>query len=349
MSQQHSQVNLSTSSNMATVVFHRPGAAQLTSITGEITAVNLESIDFENTEGFLINSFTNKECYLIQPEELKHFPLDQLADQGIKPIVKLSQTTVQTSDKAAYCIQLEKFKAQMANQHIQKAVLSRIIPYTKPVDGQTAFLKMVNSNPKAFCYWLQSLPTGTWLGATPEKLFNETETGDIQIHSLAGTQPSDQIIWTEKEYEEQLIVTNYVTQRLESAGFKDYTVGETETMSAGAVTHLCTTITITAVDNSLNQLVRVLHPTPAVCGNPMEKALELILATETHDRKLYTGFIGTLGKKLGNHLFVNLRCMELTQTGANLYVGGGITSKSNVENEWIETELKAQTMLSAIA
>ncbi|MES2627919.1 MAG: chorismate-binding protein [Bacteroidota bacterium] len=46
---------------------------------------------------------------------------------------------------------------------------------------------------------------------------------------------------------------------------------------------------------------------------------------------------------------MNLRCMELTSTGADLFVGGGITAKSDPEKEWTETELKSQTMLSVIS
>ena len=47
-------------------------------------------------------------------------------------------------------------------------------------------------------------------------------------------------------------------------------------------------------------------------------------------------------------LFVNLRCMQLGDGHASLYVGGGITAESDPASEWRETEMKAETMLSVL-
>ena len=47
-------------------------------------------------------------------------------------------------------------------------------------------------------------------------------------------------------------------------------------------------------------------------------------------------------------LFVNLRCMQLFRNEYWIYVGGGITTNSNPNNEWEETELKAQTLLNIL-
>ena len=40
--------------------------------------------------------------------------------------------------------------------------------------------------------------------------------------------------------------------------------------------------------------------------------------------------------------------MRINSNEFNIYVGGGITAKSNPKEEWEETEIKAQTMLSLI-
>ena len=47
-------------------------------------------------------------------------------------------------------------------------------------------------------------------------------------------------------------------------------------------------------------------------------------------------------------IFVNLRCAKIFQNKLNLYVGGGITAESNPEDEFHETEIKAETLLSVI-
>ena len=46
------------------------------------------------------------------------------------------------------------------------------------------------------------------------------------------------------------------------------------------------------------------------------------------------------------NLVVNLRCMHITDLKATLVAGGGITSKSDQEKEWEETEAKLRTISS---
>ena len=79
----------------------------------------------------------------------------------------------------------------------------------------------------------------------------------------------------------------------------------------------------------------------------MDITKELILKKEVHKRELYTGFIGEI-HNTSTSLYVNLRCMKITSNQFHIYVGGGITSKSDPQEEWEETEIKAQTMLSLI-
>ena len=90
-----------------------------------------------------------------------------------------------------------------------------------------------------------------------------------------------------------------------------------------------------------------LHPTPAVNGVPKEQSKRLIKQIElegsNQDRSLYSGFIG-LASKTSSKLYVNLRCCQLTKNNAHIYVGGGYTIQSKVENEWEETESKSETL-----
>jgi len=136
-------------------------------------------------------------------------------------------------------------------------------------------------------------------------------------------------------------------------------MSSTESIRAGMLWHLKTTIT-GALDsgNSLKQIIEDLHPTPAVCGLPKEAAQDFILSMENYDRKYYTGFLGELNiealdvstKNVDSKttLYVNLRCMELTEKEAFIYVGGGITEASDPEKEWQETEDKSLTMLQVL-
>ena len=120
---------------------------------------------------------------------------------------------------------------------------------------------------------------------------------------------------------------------------------------------------------SLSALIKNLHPTPATCGLPKDNAKSFILENENYNRKYYTGFLGELNFKQKStrnknrrnvennayaliknetNLYVNLRCMQIKNNKATLYVGGGITKDSNPELEWQETVNKTNTMKSIL-
>ena len=76
--------------------------------------------------------------------------------------------------------------------------------------------------------------------------------------------------------------------------------------------------------------------------------MSFILENENYDRAFYSGFLGPIHVKNRSQLFVNLRCMQLKQEHALLYVGGGITQDSVPEAEWEETVLKSKTLLAIL-
>ena len=99
---------------------------------------------------------------------------------------------------------------------------------------------------------------------------------------------------------------------------------------------------------TIEEVIRLLHPTPAVCGLPKEKSKSFILEKEGYNRKYYTGFLGELNiaqdADVVSNIYVNLRCMEIVDDIARIYVGGGITKDSIAEKEWEETVRKTETI-----
>ena len=74
------------------------------------------------------------------------------------------------------------------------------------------------------------------------------------------------------------------------------------------------------------------------------KAIDFILGNENYNRAYYSGYLGELNIDNSINLFVNLRCMQLSENLASIYIGGGITISSIAENEWKETVSKAEVM-----
>ena len=76
--------------------------------------------------------------------------------------------------------------------------------------------------------------------------------------------------------------------------------------------------------------------------------MDFIRNTEKHSREYYTGFLGPVGIDDLMQLYMNLRCMKVLDDRLMLFVGGGITLDSVPYEEWEETEIKADTLLSVL-
>lgn len=227
------------------------------------------------------------------------------------------------------------------------------------------FKRLLSQYKTAFVYCWYHPKIGLWLGATPETLLSVTG-NRFTTMALAGTQEykgDANPKWEAKETEEQQLVTDFLVESLETS-VSNLNIAKVETIKAGNLLHLKTRVSGLLTSN-LKAVVTVLHPTPAVCGLPKATAKQFILNNENYNREFYTGYLGELNikekttrntnrrnvennaysaVKTVSNLFVNLRCMQLTDVKASIYVGGGITKDSIPENEWQETVNKTQTM-----
>ncbi len=208
------------------------------------------------------------------------------------------------------------------------------------------FKKMLKAYKNAFVYLWYHPEIGLWMGATPERLLT-VEKGKFTTMALAGTQKYNgtvDVVWQNKEKQEQQYVTDFMAENLkESVESLDITVPFT--VQAGNLVHIRTDISGKLKSaGSIENLINILHPTPAVCGLPKDVSAAFIMENEGYHRAYYSGFLGALNNNESTNLFVNLRCMQLENKLVSLYVGGGITADSIPENEWEETVSKSEVM-----
>ena len=231
-----------------------------------------------------------------------------------------------------------------------KLVYSRTI--TRPCDTKTFlpqyFARLCNLYSTAYVFIVYYPGVCGWIGATPEVLLVSQPQGYATM-ALAGTRKAGTTgEWGSKEIEEQQYVTQYIADKLQQCGLHDVTM-RTYTKQAAQVEHLCTHFDI-AVQHDFflrDQLLSVLHPTPAVAGVPMPDVVRAIDSFEKLPRRYYGGYIGEAFSGGACRLYVNLRSMEFTSDAVRLYVGGGLTAHSIAQDEWNETCAKSQTLLSA--
>jgi len=97
------------------------------------------------------------------------------------------------------------------------------------------------------------------------------------------------------------------------------------------------------------ELAGLLHPTPAVGGEPGTAAQPLIPALEGLDRGWYAGAVGWTDLAEDGELCVALRCALVRGSVAHLYAGCGIVADSVPAEELAETEVKLQALLPLLS
>jgi isochorismate synthase len=299
--------------------------------------------------GFVFAPFhENYFIYLSILDRLSDYQYQALPDKPIKIPPLAPQYSTEFSEYSRAFGDMMKF---LRKGPLQKVVLARQIR-TELVSYKNAanyFLALTEAYPKAFVFAVFVPGSGLWIGATPEILLRHHPDGYYEVFSMAGTRRADSFYpWTDKERQEQAIVTTGVREALKNAGINDFQVhGPVEYHTAGLI-HLKTVFQIpeTISIEVLAELIDLLHPTPAVGGYPQMLAKDVIRDYEPGNRDFYTGYLGSTIDYKKPQLFVNLRSMQVFPDYSIVYVGGGLTLGSVLEDEWQETENKSRTLLS---
>lgn len=202
--------------------------------------------------------------------------------------------------------------------------------------------------PAMFCFLFFHPYTGFWMGASPELLL-EMKTGNVAAtRALAGTRLAETSFpWSDKNIEEHRIVVDEMLRRAHTVGV-DAAPGETGTLGYGNIEHLCTPIALSSSGPiDVPALVGALHPTAAVCGYPREKSMQEIEKYEGAPRNCYGGLVA-VDTPSGRLVYVILRCVHFDMQNWAVYTGSGITPDSDPDDEWLETEAKAQPLLNIL-
>jgi isochorismate synthase len=248
---------------------------------------------------------------------------------------------------------------------VEAGAFEKVVPSTQrkievnsEFDLLDAFDELNKRYPLAMVSLLSDSTIGTWMGASPELLVSTDKNGIFRTVALAGTQvynsdtPLRNISWTQKEIEEQALVERYIISCFKKIRVREYEEHGPKTVLAGNVIHLKSDFEVDMKDVNYPQLgsvmLKLLHPTSAVCGMPGEASLKFLKENEPHDREFYAGFLGPVNIDQETHIYVNLRCMKWRGDHILLFAGAGVTIDSVPEQEVKEVEIKMETILKAL-
>lgn len=198
----------------------------------------------------------------------------------------------------------------------------------------------------------------SFIGATPEMLAS-VDRRKLSVACLAssaarGSNPEDdkrlqtRLLESQKERAEHSAVTEMVADALKDMCRELSRDVEPQLLKLKNIQHLVTCFTgklQPGVD--ILDVVKRLHPTPAVAGVPTDRGLNLIGKLEG-DRGWYAAPVGWLDRNGEGEFAVAIRSALIDGGKALLQAGCGIVDGSDPEREYEETELKFKPLLTVL-
>ncbi|TVR40083.1 MAG: hypothetical protein EA392_04625 [Cryomorphaceae bacterium] len=306
-----------------------------------------------SSDGFLYMPFgeDSEQAFFLEPDP----DVENVRSQIAHFTKNLHADAIPDTDPVDYQIQAQTILGDLRHGGMKKVILSRVkqTPVPDGFNPLSLFDRLCQVYPNATIHLLIQKGQFAWLGATPELLL-DFENRELKTVSLAGTRAllpdgTPSADWSNKELEEQQLVTEFIRDVLEQTPHLNLQkIEAAHSVRAGNVIHLCSRFFAQSEKGfSWTSLLKRLHPTPAIAGLPRDAALKLIEQTESHPRSYYGGFLGKAGPDSAR-LYLNLRCLRFTNTAIEYYAGGGYTAASDAEDEWNETEHKIRTLLSVV-
>ena len=260
-----------------------------------------------------------------------------------------------SDDKADWNRLMNAIADGISRGEMTKVVSSREVEFTSetPYNVASILANLVDNNPNCFIFGYEK-DGRTFVGASPEILVRHRGS-EILSYALAGTAPKDgPNAWTEEQLltnTKNIIEHNIVRDRIVNTMRQitpDITVGETGIMELSHLYHLRTIITAKDSTKSLVEWAKLLHPTPALGGEPREKALALLQEYESHERGMYAAPFGFM-KDMGDGIIVvAIRSALIMDNVLYAYAGCGVVADSDADEEYAETNNKMRTILDAL-
>ncbi len=258
-------------------------------------------------------------------------------------------------------LRLENFEAsfRMVQGKIQREEIEKAVPILKTETSK----KPTSADLAHALFSLWNLPMnlnvyGFWnkgqgvIGATPEQLFELDQT-TLKTMALAGssakTEASERLplLKDPKEVKEHQIVVDDMAIRLKTLGWLRQE--PTRVLELPTLFHLITRFEVTGITRTPKELIRHLHPTPAMGVAPRAYGYQWL--KDLNDQK-DRGFFGApLFFRKSNDssvVLVAIRSLFWNASGSRIYAGCGLVAASQVEREFAEIQTKMESVFQML-
>ena len=243
----------------------------------------------------------------------------------------------------------------------EKIVLAREVAVHAPADHDAAAVFGVLRAAFESCYvFCAGRGDAAFIAASPELLVRREGLRASTVALAGSTRRSadpavddhlgEQLMRSDKDREEQAIVARRIARALRPHSVWVAAPEEPAIVKVANIQHLGTPIRAQLTHpRSVIELAGLLHPTPAVGGEPHMPAARRIPALEGLDRGWYAGPVGWTDANEDGEFCVALRCALLRGREARLYAGVGVVRDSDPAAELAETEVKLGALLPVLS
>ena len=251
--------------------------------------------------------------------------------------------------------------AAIREGRVSKAVLARTldIELGRRLDPVDIVMHLWHANRGSHVFLFQPESHTALVGAAPETVATLRD-GVFHATAVAGSirrgsgppeqaELAAQLLASDKDRAEQRIALDDMIARLATVAHQIRADPQPHVLTLARIQHLETEIRASVPGGvGVLDLLRILHPTPAVCGLPRDAALDVLASGEPFERGWYAGPVGWFDPD-GNGVFAPaLRTGVAHGSAWRLFAGAGIVEGSVPASEWEETAIKFEPMVEAL-
>jgi len=257
---------------------------------------------------------------------------------------------------------VETSRQHIAAGDVYQICLTNQIVAAHRADPLEVFLRLREANPAPYASYIKQGDTAL-VSVSPEQFLTLRSSGHISTRPIKGTRPRSEnpiqdaatareLELNLKERAENLMIVDLMRNDLARiAEPASVEVTQLFTVEPHPTVHqLVSTVSAKVrAEVSMGEVIAALFPGGSMTGAPKIRAMQLINDLEKTPRGIYSGVAGYFGTDGSADLGMVIRSLVFEGERVSIGVGGGITIDSVASAELDETELKAKSLLAAIA
>jgi para-aminobenzoate synthetase len=272
-------------------------------------------------------------------------------------------TRSETRPPSSYAAAFARVQEHLHAGNSYEVNLTHRLTRVSDLDPVTAYLRLRELNPAPYSGFLQHDVTGAraWLLSTsPERYALVTPDRHLETKPIKGTTPRGATPEEDEAHRERL--ASDAKTRAENLMIVDLLRNDLSLVCEVGSVEVPALMQVESYE-SVHQLVstvrgrlrddvttvgalRALFPAGSMTGAPKLRTMQIIGEVESTPRGAYAGAFGWISGDGPADLGVVIRSLMTDGSGTwTLGTGGGITVKSGVDEEWAESEWKAERLL----